>query len=270
MSATLKMDRQAIDFADVGAPIFPPYEPDRSLGGKVRRRVARLQNRRPAPGVALGPRLTISFDDVPLSATRIGADILRARGGRATYYVAAGLVGGQGPMGAYAAWSDLRRLAAEGHEIGCHTFAHTDLGQADARAAEQAVRENEAAFAQQDLPSPTTFAYPYGDVAAEPKATLASRYGLLRALHHGLIEAGADLNQAPSVGLEGPGGERQAMAWLQRAARRQAWLILTTHDVARQPSRWGCTPDGLARVLDQALTLGFQIVTAAEGVRQLA
>jgi peptidoglycan/xylan/chitin deacetylase (PgdA/CDA1 family) len=173
-------------------------------------------------------------------------------------------------MGPYATWSDLQRLAAEGHEIGCHTFGHTDLGQADGRAAEQAVRENEAVFAQQGLPSPTTFAYPYGDVAAEPKAALASRYSLLRALHHGLIEAGADLNQAPSVGLEGPQGEHLVMTWLQRAAQRRAWLILTTHDVSRHPSRWGCTPDALTRVLDQAQALGFQIVTAAEGARPLA
>ena len=116
----------------------------------------------------------------------------------------------------------------------------------------------------------TTFAYPYGDVAAGPKAALASRYSLLRALHHGLIEAGADLNQAPSVGLEGPEGERQVMAWLQKAVQRGSWLILTSHDVSPQPSRWGCTPDALSRVLDQALALGFQIITAAEGARQVA
>jgi peptidoglycan/xylan/chitin deacetylase (PgdA/CDA1 family) len=162
------------------------------------------------------------------------------------------------------------RLQAEGHEIGCHTFGHTDLGQTDARTAKACTDENQRALAAHGVPSPTTFAYPYGDVSPGSKAALGARFSLLRALHHGLIEPGADLNQAPSVGLEGPHGERDAIAWLRRAAQRRAWLILNAHDVRSEPSRWGCQTQALARVLDEALALGFQVLTVAEAARQVA
>ena len=115
------------------------------------------------------------------------------------------------------------------------------------------------------MTAPTTFAWPYGDVAPGPKARLARRFSLMRAVHHGLMRPGADMNQAPSVCLAGPDGEAETRAWLQRAAQSRAWLIVNTHDVADQPSRWGCTPDALARLLDEALALGFEITTVAEG-----
>jgi peptidoglycan/xylan/chitin deacetylase (PgdA/CDA1 family) len=249
---------------------FQAYEPDRSLVGKARRRLVRLYRRRPARDDPRIPRLSITFDDAPVSATIAGAEILNARGVKGTYYISAGLLGRHGPMGRYADWSDVIRLQAEGHEIGCHTFGHTDLGQLSAQAAARCVMENSAALAAHGVPQPQTFAYPYGDVAPGPKAALGTRFSLLRALHAGLIEPGADLNQAASVGLEGPHGERDAVAWLRRAAERRAWLILNAHDVAPNPSRWGCQPEVLARVADEALALGFQIITVAEGARQVA
>jgi peptidoglycan/xylan/chitin deacetylase (PgdA/CDA1 family) len=173
-------------------------------------------------------------------------------------------------MGPYAQWADVERLHAEGHEIGCHTYDHTDLGQANADIARDAVASNRAALAAHGLPAPTTFAYPYGDVAFAPKTALAPRFDLLRALHHGVVDRGADLNQAPSVGLEGPHGEANAMDWLQRAAQRKAWLILNTHDIQPEPSPWGCAPDTLRRIIEQALALNFEIVTVAQGARRVA
>jgi peptidoglycan/xylan/chitin deacetylase (PgdA/CDA1 family) len=250
--------------------VMQPYQPDRSMSGKVRRRLMRLYARRPARrAMPDRPWLSITFDDAPVTAATVGADILQAHGAKGTYYISAGLLGRDGHMGSYAAWSDIGRLNAEGHEIGCHTFDHTDLGPADAEMAQAAVAANRAAFAAHGIPAPKTFAYPYGDVAPRPKVTLAPRFDLMRALHHGVIESGTDLNQAPSVGIEGGGGEALARAWMERAARRKAWLILTVHDVQTSPSPWGCTPDVLRRLVYEAVILGFEIVTAAEGARRV-
>ena len=173
-------------------------------------------------------------------------------------------------MGPYAQWSDVERLSADGHEIGCHTLDHTDLGQADAETARDAASASKAALEAHGIPSPTTFAYPYGDVSFVPKSVLAQRFDLLRALHHGVIERGVDLNQAPSVSMEGPEGEQTARSWLHRAAQRKAWLILNAHDVQPRPSPWGCTPDALRRILEEAIGLGFEIITVAEGARRVA
>jgi hypothetical protein len=114
-----------------------------------------------------------------------------------------------------------------------------------------------------------SFAYPYGDVAPGPKAALARRYATLRGLHHGMIEKGSDLNQAPAVGIEGEKGESTARYWLAKARAKTAWLILYTHDVRPDPSPWGCTPQALAGILDDALAEGFQVMTVGEAARTL-
>jgi peptidoglycan/xylan/chitin deacetylase (PgdA/CDA1 family) len=132
------------------------------------------------------------------------------------------------------------------------------------------VARNAAALRAWTGTTPTTFAYPYGDVAAETKRTLAPRFALLRALHHGAVSRGADLNQAPAVGIEGEAGEALAMRWLDTAVRRRAWLILYTHDVAERPSPWGCTPQSLERLAEAAVNAGCRIVTVAEGARLAA
>jgi hypothetical protein len=88
-------------------------------------------------------------------------------------------------------------------------------------------------------------------------------------VHPGLIIPGADLNQTPGVGIEGPRGERTALKWMQKAIRRpQSWLVLYTHDVRARPSHWGCTPEALNRIIAAGLELGFDIVTFAEGARR--
>lgn len=249
--------------------VVEAYEPDRSLKGKLRRRLVRLAHRRPARVALDRPMVTFSFDDAPVSAAQAGAAILEQRGLTGTFFFAAELADRDGPMGLFAGEAEVRRLAGAGHEIACHTYSHLDCGQAGGDEALADVARNAEALARWSAPKAQTFAYPYGDVSGPAKAALAPRYSLLRALHHGLVETGADLNQAPAVGIEGDHGEAVARRWLARAARRKAWLILYTHDVAPAPSAWGCTPDALARLIDEAVALGFDVVTAAEGARRI-
>ena len=246
------------------------YEPDRSLRGKLRRRVVRLIERRPATQALEAPLVSFSFDDAPATAATTGARLLEERGVRGTYYLSAGLARQDSPMGPILGQEDAERLHAAGHEIGCHTFSHMDLGQAESGLAAADVVRNAAAVRAWTGATPVTFAYPYGDVAAGTKRTLAPRFRLLRALHHGLVARGADLNQAPAVGIEGPDGEAIAMGWLEAAVRRKAWLILYTHDVCEQPSQWGCTPQSLERLADAAAKAGCRVVTVAEGARLAA
>jgi peptidoglycan/xylan/chitin deacetylase (PgdA/CDA1 family) len=245
------------------------YEPDRSLKGKVRRRLIRLAHRRPARVKLERPMVSFSFDDAPATACEAGAQVLEARGLRGTYYFAAGLTGREGPMGRFATGADARRLHAAGHEIACHTFSHLDCGQASQAETLADVDLNARHLAEWGTGEPVSFAYPYGDVASPAKTALAGRFKTLRALHHGLVATGADLNQAPAVGIEGEDGEQVALDWLDKAHRRKAWLILYTHDVAPEPSQWGCTTATLERLVDGALMAGFDVVTVAEGARRI-
>ncbi len=245
------------------------YQPDRSLKGKIRRRLVRLAHRRPLDRDPEAPMVSFTFDDAPLSAAQAGAALLEARGVRGGFYVSAGLAGTEGPMGRYAGAEDYAALARAGHEIACHTFSHLDCGRASGAQAKADAERNLAVLAQWGTGPVTSFAYPYGDVAAGPKQALSARYATLRALHHGVITAGTDLNQTPAVGIEGADGEAVARRWLEEALARKAWLILYTHDVREAPSPWGCTPEALARLIDRALDGGAEIVTPAQGAQRL-
>jgi len=244
-----------------------PYSADRSLYGKLRRRMARLMTTRPARLSPDRPLLTVSFDDAPVSAAEAGAAVLERHGARGTYFISAGLAGRESHLGRYTAPEDVTRLAAAGHEIACHTFSHLDCGKARAAdiAAELDASRNALAAAGV---SPATFAYPYGDVSPWGKALIDQRFIAGRALHHGLITTGTDLNQAPAVGIEGADGERVAMDWMRKAADARAWLVLYTHDVRENPSDWGCTPDVLERLVAAAVAQGFEIVTFEQGARR--
>ncbi len=246
------------------------YAADRSLKAKLRRRVVRLLQRRPARLSLPRPMVSFTFDDAPASAADLGARILASHGVLGTFYVSAGLAGERGPMGRYASARELMAAASAGHELGCHTFSHLDCGQAGGPDIEADVERNLARLTAWGASAPATFAYPYGDVSRSAKQTLEPRFKLLRALHTGLIETGADLNQAPSIGIEGPRAEERAHRWLQHARRRGAWVILNTHDVTERPSPWGCTPQALDGLLKAALGSGMEVVTVAEGARRLA
>ncbi|HXQ13392.1 MAG TPA: polysaccharide deacetylase family protein [Caulobacteraceae bacterium] len=244
------------------------YRADSSWRAKVRRRTVRLSSRHPARAPAR-PMLSFAFDDIPASAADAGAEMLERRGLNATYYVAAALAGTEAATGRMACAQAVQRLAAAGHEIGCHTYTHLDCGQAAARDAVEDVALNAETLARWGLPRPTTFAYPFGDVAPATKRALAGRFRLMRATHPGLVTAGSDLNQAPSIGVWGSQGQALALRWLKRLAHRPAWLILTTHDVADRPSEWGCTPATLALIADTALAAGVEVVTVAEGAARV-
>ena len=246
-----------------------PHSADRSLKGKLRRRLARLRARRPAPEGPERAIVSFSFDDAPESAVLEGAARLEARGLRGSYFVSMGLAGTVGPMGPNADAGQLRRLMARGHELACHTYSHLDCGQASGEAAAADVERNRAALQELGAAAPACFAYPYGDVSAGAKAALGTRFALLRGLHHGLVRQGGDLNQAPAVGIEGPDGESLALSWIRRAAHERAWLILYTHDVAPAPSPWGCTPAALDHAIEAAIESGLEVVTVAEGCRRI-
>ena len=242
---------------------------DRSLKGKLRRRLARLHGRRGAPSAPPGPMVSLAFDDAPVSAAQTGAGILQARGARGTFFIAMGLAGQDGPMGANADAGQVRALADAGHEIGCHTFSHLNCGLAPPGLVVGDVERNLEALSALGVRGPASFAYPYGEVSSPAKAALGGRFALARALHHGLIGQGADLNQAPAVGIEGADGEALARRWMERALAARAWLILFTHDVREDPSPFGCTPGALGRLVDAALGGGAEVVTVAEGCRRV-
>jgi peptidoglycan/xylan/chitin deacetylase (PgdA/CDA1 family) len=213
--------------------------------------------------------ISFSFDDVTASALNIGAKLLEQRGLRGSYYIAAGLIGQTGHMGEYATDAQVAAAARAGHDIGCHTYSHLDCGQASSASVGEDIDRNRQALARLGVSAPSTFAYPYGDVSASGKREAGRRFALSRALHHGIVQRGTDLNQAPAVGVEGDDGEEIALRWMQRAHAERGWLILFTHGLETKPNEFSASIDGFTRLIDGAIASGFDIVTVAEGAKRL-
>lgn len=236
------------------------YIPKRDAVAKVRRRVTQWTKARPAKLAFDEPLLSICFDDFPITAADEGARILEAHGARGTYYAAAGLAETDGPCGRNFSPEHLRRLAANGHEIGCHSFGHTDCAQRDTFATLQDLARNRDALADMGAPAPVTLAYPYGETTVALKTALPPRFEGARGILPGLNAGRADLAQLRAFPLFGEGAMVRVEAALKRAVKRKGWVIGFTHDISETPSPWGTSSAALDGLLRTAHALGVTVV----------
>lgn len=122
-------------------------------------------------------RVALTFDDGPGQATAELLDLLKARGVRATFFV----LGRQARRHA----GLLRRIAAEGHQVACHSDTHPDFTKVPARRREALLRAEIAACraaVEAEVAEPIRFLrMPYGydrpwvkRIAAEQKLVLVN------------------------------------------------------------------------------------------------
>lgn len=241
------------------------YAPRRDLVSKVRRRMTQHYAARAANLSFAQPILSITFDDFPASAADVGARVLERHGARGTYYTASGMARVEGPCGMGYAPEDIARLAAAGHEIGCHTSTHADCAQRDIFATLDDLARNRDALLSMGAPMPRSHAFPYGETSKAMKDNLPPRFMSARGILPGLNVGPSDLAQLRAYPLFGAGGMQRVHAALKTAAKRNAWVIGFTHDVSDAPSPWGTRADELDALLTDAHKLGFVVlpVTAA-------
>jgi cellulose synthase/poly-beta-1,6-N-acetylglucosamine synthase-like glycosyltransferase/peptidoglycan/xylan/chitin deacetylase (PgdA/CDA1 family) len=103
--------------------------------------------------------VVLTFDDGPTEWTEKVLDVLRARGVRATFFV----------IGARtAARPDLvRRMYAEGHEVGIHTFTHGNLANMDPRRARLELDPSQLAIAAASGHTTSLLRLPYSSKVAD-------------------------------------------------------------------------------------------------------
>jgi cellulose synthase/poly-beta-1,6-N-acetylglucosamine synthase-like glycosyltransferase/peptidoglycan/xylan/chitin deacetylase (PgdA/CDA1 family) len=103
--------------------------------------------------------VVLTFDDGPTEWTEKVLDVLRARGVRATFFV----------IGARtAARPDLvRRMYAEGHEVGIHTFTHGNLANMDPRRARLELDPSQLALAAASGHTTSLLRLPYSSKVAD-------------------------------------------------------------------------------------------------------
>ncbi|WP_421791877.1 polysaccharide deacetylase family protein [Hyphobacterium sp.] len=247
------------------------YIPSSGAFGKLKRLQARLFERDP---IEVDPdRLVVSitFDDFPKSAGDVGAAELEKRGWRGTYYTAAGFIGSSTHHGEMLSADDVRRLHAAGHEIGCHTLDHTDLGQISPAEAQTQCDQNEAALRELGFDDKlTAFAFPYGESAPAVKAALGERFETLRGVQPGINRNGSDRLLLKAVGIDGGAdGIAKAHLWIKAAMAKPGWLIFYAHDIQDKPTEWGCTVEQYVGLLDAIADSKAVVLPVSEAYRSL-
>jgi peptidoglycan/xylan/chitin deacetylase (PgdA/CDA1 family) len=235
------------------------------------RNAAKLVSRRPIQVTSEPPLISFTFDDFPRSALFVGGEILNRRGLAGTYYAAFGLAGRETSSGQIFEMVDLQHLVRQGHELGCHTFAHCHSWDTDAGAYEASVIHNRTAL-KEVLPDAEfkTFSYPYSAPRPASKRRVVRHFLSCRAGEQGINAGDTDLNQLDAFFLEKTRGNLQPVREIiDLNCRRGGWLIFATHDISDSPTPFGCTPSFFEQVVEYAAHSGARILPVSQGVEAL-
>jgi len=228
--------------------------------------VSRKMYRRPAFLRTSVPVISFTFDDFPSSALRIGGAILKEHETRGTYYASLGLMSREAPVGTIFSRNDLSDLIADGHELGCHTYAHSHAWNTPPQQFEQSIAENERVL-RQLLPNASfkTMSYPISEPRPRNKRLAARRFTCCRGGGQTFNVGVMDRNYLRAFFLEKSQENPKAVSdIIESNARARGWLILATHDVCDHPTRFGCTPRFFEDVVKCASASGARILPIGE------
>jgi peptidoglycan/xylan/chitin deacetylase (PgdA/CDA1 family) len=240
----------------------------RSRIGDLRRRFLCNTHKRSVPIDHAAPVVSFSFDDFPRTAYTTGGSILKSFGVRGTYYAAPGLMNTSNALGDQLCSKDIESLLADGHELGSHTFGHTSCRRVSRTAFEQDALRGQDALQRMTGHDVDSFSYPYGHVSLNLKKSLGRQMASCRSIYGGINAPSADMNLLLANSLYGGLDQYPAAeALLHEAKRQRGWIIFYTHDVRREPSAFGCTPELLDKVVAHVLEIGLPIVPVGEVVK---
>lgn len=214
--------------------------------------------------------VSFTFDDFPRTARYQGGDILAMQGWRATYYVAAGLMGIENHHGESFHATDVQQLHECGHEISGHTYSHLDCAQSTPEQVIAETKRNTAALKAMGVDTPIEhFAWPYGTTNAAHKAALAKRFKSMRGVSSGVHYGKADLNLLKSTPLFSGPETDEALSLLQGLKKKPGWLIFFTHDVRANPSKWGISGRDFGRVIAAVKDCGADVLPVGKALEKL-
>jgi len=188
---------------------------------------------------------------------------------KATFYVSGGEVGKWSGHWRCAGADTIVELHRRGHEIACHTFSHVRATDIDAAGLVGETDRNRRYLLGLDSSMRIeNFAYPYGLGSVRRKTQLAGVFRSSRGIIPGINRGTVDLHYLRSTPLINRHIDSEAVdRAFDELAATNGWLIFYGHDVAAEPSPYGCTPKLLRHALDAAGRRGVPVMTVADALR---
>jgi peptidoglycan/xylan/chitin deacetylase (PgdA/CDA1 family) len=215
------------------------------------------------------PMVSFTFDDVPKSAATVGAAILQAHGAHGTYYVIGSQVGTSSPQWDMVDSEDVVALHRQGHEIACHTFSHKRTCDLDAGTLSSEIERNQRYLRSLDASIRIeNFAYPFGFGSFVRKRQLKNVFKSCRSIVPGVNSGSVDLQFLKAMPLIDRRIDRDGIERaFDEAQTANGWLIFYTHDVADEPSPYGCSPSLLNEALEAAARRKIPVLNMAEALQ---
>ncbi|MFG1945132.1 polysaccharide deacetylase family protein [Nonomuraea sp. NPDC048826] len=213
----------------VAAPQRPAVDPE-----TLARRLTAMQPDWPDPDC--GRCVALTFDDGPGDDTARLLDTLREYGARATFFVVGRMVAAPGGH------ARLRRIVADGHELGNHSWTHTELTTLPPRLIAQELQRTGDLVRSLTGVRMHLMRPPYGSTDRRVAAESRQR-GLAQILW--------------SVDTY-DWRDRVSSVVARRAAQAKAGSVVLMHDIHRS------TVDAVPRILETLTRKGFRLVTVSE------
>ena len=218
------------------------------------------------------PYVSFTFDDFPRTALTEGGRILTDHGVRGTYFVSFNLLDSVGDSGPIASLADVKAVLRDGHEIGCHTFEHLDGSEVSASEFKRSIEANRAALNRTGIPAHfDVFAYPLNGPAVGTKRVAGERFVGCRGGGQTFNRDVIDLNLLKAYFLDKRSRTslEEIAQLIESNAAAKGWLILATHDVADEPSNYGCAPGYFDDAVRLAVQSGARVLPMTAVCREL-
>lgn len=218
------------------------------------------------------PIASVVFDDFAQSAWAVGGKILEAAGARGTYFVTGSYCGRELNGIKYFDAEDLVAAHGNGHEIGCHTFAHKTVSPLPAEEIEADIERNQG-FVRGLLGdvAMTSFAFPHGETSIRTKRLLSRHFATSRGISPGINAGWVDLSQLKAVELVPYILNTHSMdSVIEAACAARGWLIFVGHDVAEDHSPWGCAPQTLEAAVSKLRAADIEILPVKNALGRVA
>lgn len=218
------------------------------------------------------PYISFTFDDFPRSAFLVGGRILQKYGAHGTFYVSMQLLDRETSVGLIVSRDDLQALVKEGHEVGCHTFDHLDGTVSSPEDFEQSIEKNRLAY-QEVIGDGHLggFAYPLNGPGIRVKRAVRTHFVYCRYGGQTFNQRLIDLALLKAYFLDWRNVDDLSAVKdiIAKNNAARGWLIFATHDIAEDPTRYGCRPEFFEEVVRLSIVSGARVLPVMKVCKEL-